>query len=114
MRVLVTGHRGRLGQVIWGVLVAAGHDCSGFDLDEGDIRDVEAVTAAAQGAEAIVHLAGLADDLSDDPADKMSVNALGTWSVLLAAETVGAARVINFSSMKALGTTERVPQYLPF
>ena len=113
MRILVTGHRGRLGRVVWDALIDAGHDCVGFDVDEGDVRDAEAVRRAAEGAEAIVHLAGLADDLSDDPMAKMSVNALGTWSVLLAAEAVGAGRVINFSSGKALGMTERVPDYLP-
>jgi UDP-glucose 4-epimerase len=113
MRVLVTGHRGRLGRVVSDALGAAGHECAGFDLDEGDIRDVEAVSAAAQGVEAIVHLAGLADDLSDDPMAKMSVNTVGTWSVLLAAEAAGAKRVVNFSSGKALGMTERVPEYLP-
>ena len=113
MRILVTGHRGRLGRVVWDALAAAGHDCTGFDLGEGDVRDVQAVTQAAEGAGAIVHLAGLADDLSDDPMAKMSVNALGTWTVLLAAEAVGAGRVINFSSAKALGVTERVPDYLP-
>jgi nucleoside-diphosphate-sugar epimerase len=113
MRVLVTGHRGRLGREVWAALVDAGHDCAGFDVDDGDVRDAAALTAAAAGAAAIVHLAGLADDLSDDPVAKMSVNAVGTWCALLAAEAVGARRLVNFSSAKALGITERVPDYLP-
>jgi len=113
MRVLVTGHRGRLGASICAALEGAGHAWVGFDRDEGDIRDRTAVEVAAEEADAIVHLAGLADDMSDDPMEKMSVNVLGTWSVLLAAEAVGAGRVVNFSSGKALGMTERVPDYLP-
>jgi nucleoside-diphosphate-sugar epimerase len=113
VRVLVTGHRGRLGGAITAALEAAGHTWTGFDVQEGDIRDVDAVTAAAAGCEAVIHLAGLADDMSDDEMEKMSVNVLGTWSVLLAAEAVGARRVVNFSSGKALGMTERVPEYLP-
>lgn len=113
MRVLVTGHRGRLGGAVGAALERAGHEWAGFDLDEGDVRDPAAVTAAARGAEAIVHLAGLADDVSDDQMAKMSVNALGTWSVLLAAEAAGVGRVVNFSSGKALGMTERLPDYAP-
>lgn len=113
MDILVTGHRGRLGRVVLDQLAAAGHCCIGFDRDEGDIRDHRAVAHIARGVSAIVHLAGIADDLSDDPMLKMSVNALGTWSVLLAAEQVGAERVITFSSGKALGITERIPEYLP-
>lgn len=113
MRVLVTGHRGRLGRVVWDYLTGTGHECVGFDLDEGDVRDAAVVIDAADGVEAIVHLAGVADDRSDDAMAKMSVNVLGTWSVLLAAQAVGAKRVINFSSGKALGMTERLPDYLP-
>jgi UDP-glucose 4-epimerase len=113
MHVLVTGHRGRLGASICAVLERERHTWVGFDRDEGDIRDVAAVTAAAQGADAVMHLAGLADDMSDDPMEKMSVNVLGTWSVLLAAEAAGARRVVNFSSGKALGMRDVPPAYLP-
>ena len=113
MKILVTGHRGRLGAAVGTALEEAGHGWVGFDLQEGDVRDLDAVTAAARDADVIVHLAGLADDMSEDPMEKMSVNTLGTWSVLLAAEAVGVERVINFSSGKALGMTERLPDYLP-
>ncbi|MBS1885585.1 MAG: NAD(P)-dependent oxidoreductase [Actinobacteria bacterium] len=113
MKVLVTGHQGRLGGAVGAALTAAGHEWVGFDREEGDVRDVAAVSAAAVGAAAIVHLAGLADDVSDDAFEKMSVNALGTWSVLLAAEAAGVGRVVNFSSGKALGMTERLPCYVP-
>jgi len=113
MHVFVTGHRGRLGTAICTALEHGGHTWTGFDRDEGDIRDVAVVTAVAEGADAVMHLAGLADDMSDDPMDKMSVNVLGTWSALLAAEAVGARRVVNFSSGKALGMTDALPDYLP-
>jgi nucleoside-diphosphate-sugar epimerase len=111
--VLVTGHRGRLGGAVGEALVAAGLEWTGFDLDEGDIRDHAAVARAAAGCGAIVHLAGLADDISDDSMEKMSVNAIGTWSVLLAAESAGVGRIVNFSSGKAIGMTERLPDYVP-
>jgi UDP-glucose 4-epimerase len=113
VKVLVTGHRGRLGAVICEALASAGHEWTGFDRDEGDIRDVDALTAAARGIQAIVHLAGVADDLSEDAMEKMDVNLIGTWSVLVAAEAAQVERVIYFSSGKALGMTERIPDYLP-
>jgi nucleoside-diphosphate-sugar epimerase len=45
----------------------------------------------------------------------MAVNVLGTWHVLLAAEAAGSQRVVHFSSVQALGTSEgeRLPDYLP-
>jgi UDP-glucose 4-epimerase len=112
--VLVTGHLGRLGAAIVASLTAGGHEVRGFDIAEGgDIRDSEAVSRAARGARAIVHIAGLAGDRPARPADIMAVNLLGTWNVLLAAETTGISRVIYFSSGKSLGMLERDPDYLP-
>lgn len=111
--MLITGHRGRLGGAVAEALGAAGLEWTGFDRDEGDIRDHAAVARAAAGCGAIVHLAGLADDMGDDSMEKMSVNAMGTWSVLLAAEANGIDRIVNFSSGKAIGMTERLPEYVP-
>ena len=114
MIVLLTGHRGRLGPLIIEALKRAGHTMRGFDLaDGGDIRDAKAVAEAARGAQVIVHAAGLADDRNGSPADIMSINLLGTWNALLAAETNQIARVVCFSSGKALGMLERNPDYLP-
>jgi len=112
--VLLTGHRGRLGPRIIETLKRAGHEVRGFDLaDGGDIRDAKAVAEAARGTQVIVHAAGLADDRNGSPADIMSINLLGTWNALLAAETNQIARVVCFSSGKALGMLERNPDYLP-
>ena len=95
MIVLLTGHRGRLGPAIIEALARAGHEVRGFDLaDGGDIRDAAAIARAARGAQAIVHAAGLADDRNGSPADLMSINVLGTWNVLLAAEANRIARVV--------------------
>jgi len=114
MKVLLTGHKGRLGRVLWARLASDGHKVRGFDLAEGgDIRDADAVARAAEGVDAIVHAAGLADDRGGAPADVMAVNLLGTYAVLLAAEAAGARRVVYFSSGKALGMLERDPDYLP-
>jgi len=114
VKILLTGDRGRIGGPTRAVLEAAGHDVRGFDAAAGDdVRDAQAVLAAAAGAEAIVHLAGLPDDLGAPPADVVAVNVLGTHHVLLAAEAVGAQRVVYASSGKALGMLEQPPEYLP-
>ncbi|HEY6297217.1 MAG TPA: NAD(P)-dependent oxidoreductase [Streptosporangiaceae bacterium] len=116
MRVLVTGDRGKVGVPVAGYLRRSGYDVIGFDIAEGaDVLDLAAVSRAARGCEAIVHLAALAHDNAGRPEQIMAVNVLGTWHVLLAAEAAGVSRVICFSSTQVLGIAEgeRLPDYLP-
>ncbi len=104
MQVLVTGSRGRIGSVIVEQLRAAGHGVVEFDRVLGhDMRDGVAVRAAAQGCDAIIHLASLLGSPKDDPDETMSVGLQGTWHVLMAAKEAGAKRVVSFSSVNALG-----------
>jgi len=93
-----------------------GHDIAGFDLADGDdLLDVAAVRRAADGCAAVVHAAAIPHDTAGTPEAIMSVNVLGTWHVLLAAESAGAGRVVHFSSAQVFGTAagERLPDYLP-
>jgi UDP-glucose 4-epimerase len=113
VKVLLTGDRGRLGVAARDSLADAGHAVSGFDVDRGDIRDASAVRAALAGMDAVVHLAGLADDRAGAPEDVLTVNLLGTWHVLAGARAEGVGRVVYASSGKALGLLERDPDYLP-
>ena len=114
MRVLLTGHRGRLGPTIFRRLVEAGHVVTGFDLTDGDdILDFEAVKRAAAGTDVIVHVAGIAGDRARTPAEMMSVNLAGTINVVFAAEAQGARRIVYLSSGRALGMLDRAPDYLP-
>jgi UDP-glucose 4-epimerase len=114
VRVLLTGHRGRIGPAIAERLAADGHTVRGFDLLDGnDIMDANAVRRAAHGIEVIVHVAGLAGDRAAAPADIMAVNLVGTSNVLLAAEAASARRVVYMSSGRSLGLLERNPDYLP-
>lgn len=114
MIVFLTGSRGRLGPEVERALTAKGHEVRGFDLCDGlDVRDAAAVERAAKGCDVIVHAAGLADDRGGDPSEIMSINLMGTWNVLLAAERLGIRRVVYFSSGKSLGMLERDPDYLP-
>jgi UDP-glucose 4-epimerase len=79
------------------------------------VLDLAAVSRAARGCAAIVHLAALAHDRAGSPEQIMAVNVLGTWHVLLAAEAAGAARVVYFSSAQVFGIAEgeRLPDYFP-
>lgn len=116
MNVLVTGSRGRIGSVIVEQLRAAGHTPVEFDLALGhDIRDGQAVRAAAVGCDAIIHLASLLGRRDDDPDATMDIGLQGTWHVLMAAQEAGASRVVYFSSVNALGIFmgQAPPDYFP-
>jgi UDP-glucose 4-epimerase len=116
MRLLVTGHRGRVGASVAGHLERLGHEVTGFDRADGmDLLDLAALRRAAAGCAAVVHLGALAHDTAGSPEQIMAVNVLGTWHVLLAAEGAGVARVVHFSSAQVLGIAEaeRAPDYFP-
>src|SRR5947209_5611158 len=124
VRILVTGHRGKIGRVVTSLLRDEGHDVAGFDrLDGNDILDRPALRLATERADAVVHLA--ADDLTADdapapgsrwnPEDIIMTNSLGTANVLDAAAKANVRRVIFLSSVDALGIFlgEKAPDYLP-
>jgi UDP-glucose 4-epimerase len=104
MRVLVTGHRGLIGRAVVERLQASGDGVVGFDRADGnDILDPAALVRAAEGCHVIVHLAALLGRPGEADADVMTVNVTGTWNVLAAARAVGVGRVVNFSSVNAMG-----------
>jgi len=74
---------------------------------EGDVMDGPAVRAAAQGCDAIVHLASIAgvDTVLNSPVLTMRVSLLGTMNVLEAAQEQGERmkRVIDFSTSEVFG-----------
>ena len=98
MKVLLTGNRGRLGPSIERRLLEDGHAVAGFDLESGDnILDAAAVMRAANGVNAIVHVAGVAGDRGRPASEVLAVNLSGTANVLIAAETQGVERVVYLS-----------------
>ncbi len=116
MRILVTGHRGKVGAPVAAHLERLGHEVVGFDRADGqDLLDAGALRLAASGCAAVAHLGGLAHDTAGSPEQIMAVNVLGTWHALLAAEAAGAGLLIHFSSAQALGIAEgeRLPDYFP-
>jgi UDP-glucose 4-epimerase len=114
--VLLTGSAGQVGRATETALEGAGWTVRRFDLAEGqDLRDYDAVFEAMLGCEAVVHAGALAHDSAGTPADIVATNVLGTWHVLLAAETVAVSRVVYFSSAQVFGFAEGEgePIYLP-
>jgi UDP-glucose 4-epimerase len=106
MRVVVTGATGFIGSSVAAVLARRGDVVVAVDTrgDEPcDVTDVDALTARLQGAEAVVHLAAVADfaDCDADPEHAHRVNAGGTLAVLLAARAAGVARVVYASTFWA-------------
>jgi nucleoside-diphosphate-sugar epimerase len=108
-------------------LLEAGHtirslDRSAQSRDEdwehlpGDIRDSSLVRRAVQRMDAVVHLAAIPSDFFGNPELVLTTNLQGTWNVLLACAEAGVSRVVNFSSINALGHAEENPNpamYLP-
>ena len=91
MRILITGIRGQLGQVLQARLP----DAVGCDLPEIDITQPEAVEATVETCrpELIIHCAALTDvdGAARDPALAYRVNGMGTQNVAIAAARAGAA-----------------------
>ena len=79
---------------------------AGVEPVRGDVRDLGALRAAADGADAVAHLAGRVHALSEvrgDAALYDAINVEGTRNVLKAALDRGVGRVLFFSSVKAMG-----------
>jgi dTDP-4-dehydrorhamnose reductase len=91
VRILITGHKGQLGQA----LMARLPEAAGLDLPEVDITRPESLDAAVQAArpEVILHCAAMTDvdGAARDPALAYRINGLGTQNVALAAARAGAA-----------------------
>ena len=113
--VLITGAAGRIGRALRPRLARAGRTLRLLDLAPLDPaapgEDVELVQAsfldqpeieaACQGADAVVHLGGLAGEASWERI--VTVNIEGTLRVLEAARTAGVSRVVFASSIHAAG-----------
>ena len=126
VRVLITGNQGRIGQEQVRVLLEAGHEVRTLDRGAakrgeawehipGDLRDLYTVRKAVAGMDAVVHLGAIPDDWKDTPDQVFVVNTQGTWNVLLACTEAGVGRMVNFSSVNALGCVgeHRTIEYLP-
>jgi len=130
MNCLVTGGAGFIGSHIVRALVDRGDRVrviddfssgkrdnltevmSDIELVEGDIRDADVTMNAAQGVEAVFHLAAVPSVPRSikEPRLTHQVNVDGAFNVLLAARDAGVSRFIFSSSSSIYGDTETLPK----
>lgn len=116
MKLLVTGSTGYLGKNVARRLAAAGHELrllvrersvlgglpEGAELVRGDVTDQESVRRAAEGCQAIVHMAALVKMWVPERERFDAVNVGGLLNALAAAREAG-ARLVYTSSFIAVG-----------
>lgn len=114
MRVLVTGASGDFAAGIIPEILGRGHEVrglsrrphsfpsAGYSHHCADIRDADALVAAMDGIEAVVHLAWTTHPMHDVAATR-AIDVGGTEAVLEAMRRTGVPRLVTASSVMAYG-----------
>lgn len=118
---MVTGASGDFGRGVVRRLLARGAEVVAFARrppDDpkltpvaGDIRDIEAVRGAMQGADVVVHFAWALEPLPTEEENR-AVNVGGTENVLEAMKRTGCLRLVFSSSVMAYGSHADNPPFL--
>lgn len=118
MKVFLTGATGFIGHYTARELLQAGHSVTclvrspqrlgeliqmGVRPLQGDIRDAGCLSRGMQGADWVIHLAGVYAMWHPHPAEFEQVNVEGTRAVMQAALQSGAGRVIHMSTVAVFG-----------
>ncbi len=104
----ITGATGFVGSAVMDAALAAGHQVralarraqperAGVEWVPGNLADRAALAALAQGADAVIHVAGLTN--TPDPAEFETANVTGTANVIAAAKGAGTRRMVFVSSL---------------
>jgi nucleoside-diphosphate-sugar epimerase len=130
-RYLITGIAGFIGSTLAHRLVELGHEVRGIDnlstgnidnlsdirssisFDQGDIQDSEAMRAACDGIDYVLHQAALASVPRSvkDPLTSHASNINGTLNVLMAARDAGVKRIVYAASSSAYGDQATQPKH---
>jgi UDP-glucose 4-epimerase len=129
MRVLVTGGLGRLGRSVVLDLIDRDHEVLVADLGRGEVppgvdllpvdltEPADAYAAISRcRAQAVIHLAGVAEPFSRPPHTLFAANTLGTFHVVEACLAMGVQTVVYAGSPTPIGygsPSGWLPQYLP-
>ena len=111
MRIVVTGHKGQLGQALQHAL--AKEQLLGLDLPEWDMTDPAcAQTVVGFQPDVVIHAAAMTnvDACERDPGTTFRVNVLGTHHVALACGQTGAA-LVHISTNEVFDGTLGRPYY---
>jgi len=122
--ILITGAAGMIGTMLRPRLARPGRtlrllDTTALTAGEGEeaitasITDLDAMTAACQGADAVIHLAAISAEAPWHQIIEVNIN--GTYAIFEAARRAGVGRLVYASSNHAVGFTPRsafpVPDY---
>jgi uronate dehydrogenase len=127
-RLLITGAAGNVGRLLRSRLAQPGRTLRLLDVREAEpaapgeavellvasVTDLDAMTTACAGADAVLHLGGQSTEAG--PLEVLQLNAYGTYCVLEAARQTGVRRVVIASSNHAVGfheNTDLPPGGLP-
>ena len=128
MRVLVTGGSGEVGKEVVRRLVSHGFQVKVIGRSSGveipgaayqacDITDYPSLLDMVQGMEAVVHLAAIPNPSAASSEKVFLANVQGTFNIFKACEETGVRRVVQASSINALGVfyglKEIAIEYLP-
>src|SRR6478736_3858880 len=114
--VVITGAAGLVGSMLRPRLARPGRTLRVLDIApltagpgeeaiQASVTAMDAMTAACQGADAVIHLAGIPGEASWERISELNIN--GSYVTFEAARRAGASRVIFASSNHAVGFTPR-------
>lgn len=123
MRIAVTGSSGIVGSRLTGALTDSGHEVFAIDRGErpegldvefrgADLTSFEQARDGLRGADAVVHLAGINAPVAAPEWQVHGNNTASSYNVLAAAAELGISRVVQSSSVNAIGMSwSREPEF---
>jgi UDP-glucose 4-epimerase len=117
MRIALTGGTGRIGRAIATEALRRGHEVVSIDrvaptepdarpnlrFVEADIGDYDALVAAFAGCDALIHMAAIPAPIGYPDHVVHNNNVVGSYNALRAAVEVGITRIVQASSVNAIG-----------
>ncbi len=124
MKIFITGATGFIGTHLVRRLAATDHELScltrktsnvreldklGIDVIRGDIRKKESLRTAMEGADCLIHLAGISSFWEQDKQIYTDINVTGMRNVMECALEAGVLKVVHLSTMAVYGKPAESP-----